>query len=104
MVKFLSDNHIPRVWIICIVSFITFLSGEVYLISTLVPLISAAAFSTVAVVIVVKVSLRSSSGILLIPFGHTVLLKMSYFVASLALNIDASSRSGGRVPLFLFLS
>src|SRR6266511_2158655 len=104
MVKFLSDNHIPKVWVICIVSFITFLSGEVYLISTLVPLISAVASSTVAVVIVVKVSLRSPPGILLIPFGHTVLLEISYFVASPAPNIDASSRSGDRVLFFLLLS
>ena len=46
--------------------------------------------SSVIVIIAVKVSLRSSSRVLLELFGHTVLLKMSYFIASLAPNIDAS--------------
>ena len=103
MVKPLLDNHIPRVWVVHIIGFIAFLSGEVYFTSSLIPLIPAATSSAV-VVITVKVSLRPSSGVLLELFRHTVLLKLAYFITSPAPNIDTSSRSDGRVLLFLFLS
>jgi|SRR6266540_6408618 len=103
MVEFLLDNHIPRVWVICIVGFVTFLSGEVYLTSFLVPLIPTTTSFTV-VVVTVKVSLRPSPKVLLELFRHTVLLEVAYFVASPASNIDTSTRPGGRVLLFLLLS
>src|SRR6266540_3637375 len=103
MIELLLNNHIPRVRVIRIVSFITFLSGEVCLILTLIPLIPATASSTV-IVIVIKVSLGPSPRVLLESFGHTVLLKVADFIASPALNIDASPWSSGRVLLFLLLS
>src|SRR6266498_3647669 len=61
--------------VVRIVHFISFLSGEVYLISSLIPLIPATA-SSVVVVIAVKISLEPSSRILLEPFRHTVLLEV----------------------------
>ena len=97
------DNHIPRIRVICIIGFIAFLSGEVYLTSSLVPLVSAAASSAV-IVISVKVSLGPFSGVLLELFRHTVLLKVAYFIASPALNIDASSWPSGRILLLFLLS
>jgi len=90
MIELLLDNHVPRVQIVCVVHFISFLSGEVYLISSLIPLIPAAA-SFPVVVIAVKVSLGPSPRVLLKSFGHTVLLKVIYLIASPASNIDASS-------------
>src|SRR6266498_1875488 len=103
MVEFLLDNHIPRVWVICIVGFVTFLSGEIYLISALVPLILATASSTVAVV-TVKISLEPPSRILLKLFRHTILLEVADFIASPAPNIDASSWLSSRVLFFFLLS
>ena len=102
MVKLLLDNHVPRVWVICIVSLVTFLSGEVYLTSTLISQISAAASSAV-VIVVIKTSLRSSPRVLLKLFGYTILLKMSYLIASPASNIDASSWPGDQILFFLLL-
>jgi len=103
MVELLLDDNIPRVWVVRIIGFITFLSGEVYLASSLVPLIPTAA-SFVIVVIAVKVSLESSPRVLLELFEHTVLLEVTYFIASPAPNIDASFWLSSRVLLFLFLS
>ncbi len=103
MVELLLDNYIPRVWVIRVVGFVTFLSGEVYLTSSLISLIPAAASSAV-VVIAVKVSLGFLSRVLLESFRHTVLLEVVYFIASLAPNIDASSWPSGRVLFFLLLS
>jgi len=90
MIELLSNNHIPRVWVIRIVGFIAFPLGEVYLTSSLIPLIPATASSAV-VVIAIEASLGPSPRVLLEPFGHTVLLKVAYFIASPAPNIDASS-------------
>src|SRR6266498_2981727 len=101
MVELLLDYHIPRIWVTCIVGFITFLSGEVYLSLSLISLISTTASSTV-VVIAIKASLGPSPGISLGPFGHTVLLKMANLVTSLTPYINASSWPGGRVFFFLF--
>src|SRR6266498_1966551 len=103
MVEFLLDNHIPRVWVICIVGFITFLLGEVYLISTLVPLIPVTTSSAI-IVIAIKISWEPSPRVLLESFEHTVLLEVADFIASPAPNIDASSWSSGRVLFFLLLS
>ncbi len=103
MVKLLLDDHIPRVWVIRKVGFATFLSGEVYLTLSLVPLIPAAV-SFAVVVVAVKVSLGPSPRVLLKLFGHTVLLKVAYFIASPASNIDASFWPSGRVLFFLLLS
>src|SRR6266498_1131294 len=103
MVELLLDNYVSEVWVVCIVGFITFLSGEVCLTSSLVPLISTAASFTV-VVIAVIVSLRPPPRALLELFGHTVLLEMTYFIAYLAPNIDTSSWLSGGILLFLLLS
>src|SRR6266498_900565 len=103
MIELLLDNHILRVQVICIVGFVTFLSGEVYLVSALVPLIPAAA-SFAVVVIAVEVSLGLSPRILLELFRHTVLLKMADFIASPAPNVDASFWLSGRVLFFFLLS
>ncbi len=103
MIELLLNNHIPRVWVVYIVGFIAFLSGEVYLTSSLVSYVSAAVSSAV-VVIAIKVSLRPSPRVLLKLFRHTVLLKVAYFIAPPASNIDASSQPSGRVLLFLPLS
>ena len=100
MIELLLDNHIPRVWVVRIVGFVTFLSGEVYLSLSLIPLISTTASSAV-VVIIVETPLGPSPGVL---FGHTVLLKMADFIASPAPDVDASSWSCGRIPFFLLLS
>src|SRR6266542_6960331 len=102
MVKLLLDNYVPRIWVVRIVGFIIFLSGEVYFTSILVPLIPTTASSAV-VVVAVKVSLGPSPRVLLKLFRYTVLLKIFYFIASPASNIDASSRPGGRILLFLLL-
>ena len=102
MVELLLDDYISRIQVVRIVGFVTFLAGEVCLISSLVPLIPAAASSTI-VVIAVKVSLKPFPRVLLELFGHIVLLKVAYFVASLASNIDAFSWPSGRVLLFLLL-
>src|SRR6266542_2722617 len=103
MIELLSNNHIPRVWVIRIVGFIAFPLGEVYLTSSLVPLIPTTTSSAV-VVIIVKISLGPSPGVLLELFGHTVLLKVAYFIASPAPDIDASFRPSGRVLFFLLLA
>jgi len=103
MIELLLNYHVPRIQVVHIVGFIAFLSGEVYLASSLIPLIPAAASSAV-VIIAVKASLGSSPGVLLELFGHTVLLEVTYFITSLAPNIDASSRPSSRVLFFLLLS
>ncbi len=103
MIEFLLDDYIPRVWVVRVVGFITFLSGEVCLTLTLIPLIPTTASSAV-VVIAVKVSLGSFPRVLLKLFRHTVLLEVAYFIASPAPNIDASFRPSGRVLFFLLLS
>src|SRR6266542_2220808 len=99
MVELLLDNHVSRIWVICIVGFITFLSGEVYLTSTLISLIPATA--SPAVVISIKISLGLSPRVFLESFRHTVLLKVTYFIASPAPNVDAFSWPSGRVLFFL---
>src|SRR6266498_1129038 len=104
MVELLLDDYIPRVWIVHVVGFITFLSGEVYFTSTLVPLVSATASSAIVIIIAIKVSLESSSRALLEPFGHTVLLEVTNLVASPASNIDASSQPDSRIPFFFLLT
>src|SRR6266498_3780953 len=103
MVELLLDDHIPRVWVVRIVSFFTFLSSEVCFTSTLISGIPATASSAV-VVIAVKVSLKPPPRVLLKLFGHTVLLKVTYFIASPASNIDASFRPDSRILLFLLLA
>src|SRR6266542_1152921 len=103
MVELLLNDYVPRVWVIRIVGFIAFLSGEVYLTSSLVPRVPTTASSAV-VVVTVKVSLGSSSRVLLELFRHTVLLEVAYFIASPTPNIDASSWLSGRVLFFLLLS
>ena len=103
MIELLLGDHIPRVWVVRIVGFITFLSGEVYLTSSLISKVSVTASSAIPV-IVVKVSLGLSPGDLLEPFGHTVLLEVAYFIASPAPNIDASFWPSSRVLFFLLLS
>ena len=103
MVELLLNDYIPEVWIIRIIGFATFLSGEIYFTSSLIPLISSAASSAI-IVIVVNISLGPSPSILLESFRHTVLLEMSYFIASPVSNIDTSSWPGSRILLFLFLS
>ena len=102
MVELLLDDYILRIWIVGIVDFITLLSGEVYLTSSLVPLIPAVASSAV-VVIAVKVSLGPSPRVLLELFRYTVLLEMSYFIAPPASNIDASFWPSSGIFLFLLL-
>ena len=79
------------------------MSGKVYLSLSLIPEVSVSASSAI-VVIAVKVSLRPSPGVLLELFRHTVLLEMSYFIASPASDIDASSWPCDRVLLFLLLA
>ena len=103
MIELLLDNYIPRVWVIRVVGFVTFLSGEVYLTSSLISLVPVATSFTV-VVIAVKVSLGPSPRVLLELFRHTVLLEMAYFIASPASNINTSSWPSGRVLLFLLLA
>ena len=103
MIELLLDNHIPRVWVVRIVGFIAFLSDEVYLTSSLIPEIPTTA-SFAVVVIAVVVSLKPFPRVLLELFGHTILLKMSYFVASSTSDIDAFSQSGNRILLLLLLS
>ena|SRR6266540_1152914 len=103
MVELLLDNHVPRIQVVRIVSFVAFLSGEVYFTLSLIPWVSATASSAI-VTIIVEVSLRSSSIILLESFRYTVLLEMSYFIASPASNVDAFPWSGSRILLFLLLA
>src|SRR6266542_2329453 len=103
MVELSLDDHIPRVWVVRIVDFIAFLLSEIYLSLSLIASIPAATSSAV-VVIIVKIFLRPSPGVLLEPFRHTVLLKVAYFIASPTPDIDASSRPSGRVLFFLLLS
>jgi len=103
MIELLLDNHIPRVWVVRIVGFIAFLSDEVYLTSSLIPEIPTTA-SFAVVVIAVVVSLKPFPRVLLELFGHTILLKMSYFVASSTSDIDAFFQSGNRILLLLLLS
>jgi len=102
MIELLLDNYVLRIWVICVIGFIVLLSGEVYLTSTLISQISAAASSAV-VIVVIKTSLRSSPRVLLKLFGYTILLKMSYLIASPASNIDASSWPGDQILFFLLL-
>ena len=103
MVELLLNDYVPRVWVVRVVHFISFLSGEVYLTSSLIPLIPVAASSTI-VVIAVNVSLGPSPEVLLELFRHTVLLKVAYFITSPASNIDISFRPSGGVLFFLLLS
>jgi len=103
MVELLLNDYVPRVWVIRIVGFIAFLSGEVYLTSSLIPGVSTAASPTI-VIIAIKISLQPSPRVLLKLFGHTVLLEVAYFIASPAPNIVASSKPSGRVLFFLLLS
>ena len=103
MIELLLDNHIPRVWVVRIVGFIAFLSDEVYFTSSLIPEIPTTA-SFAVVVIAVVVSLKPFPRVLLELFGHTILLKMSYFITSPAPYIDASFWSGNRVLFFLLLA
>jgi len=103
MVELLLDDYIPRIWVVCIIGFITLLSDKVYFISSLIPRVSIVA-SFAVVIVIVKVSLRSSPRVLLELFRHTVLLEMSYFIASPASDIDASSWPCDRVLLFLLLA
>ena len=101
MIELLLNYHVPRVRVVRIVGFIAFPLGEVYLAPSLISLIPTAASSAV-VIIAVKAPLRPSPGVLLESFGHTVLLKVAYFIASPAPNINTSSWPSGRI-LLLFL-
>ena len=103
MIELLLNDYIPRIWIIRVVGFVAFLLGEVYITSSLVFQIPAAASSAV-VIVVVKVPLQSPPRVLLKSFEHIVLLEMSYFVAFSASNIDASSWPSSGILFFLFLA
>src|SRR6266542_46408 len=102
MIELLLDDHISRVRVVRIVGFIVFSLGEVYLSLSLVASILTATSPTV-VVVTIKASLGPSPRILLEPFGHTVPLKVAYFITSPASYIDASSWPSSRVFFFLLL-
>jgi len=63
------------------------MSGEVYLSSSLVPEVSSTTSFTVTTI---RILLGSPSRVLLKAFRHTVLLKITYLIASLASDIDAA--------------
>ena len=89
MIEILLDDNVPIIRISYIIGLITFLSDEVCLSLTLISKISFTTSSTEIIIIVIIVN--SFLWILLELFRHTILLEMTYLIASSASNIDASS-------------